>query len=257
MIGEKKHHLISAEFLELMNLDMDRLEVETETMISLQYQFEVQASDFIKFSEVDLQQGTIQGLVNALSNAKRAIDCQVDTVLGCFGLLSQRNFPQKMKKLGDLGMVAPRIVNKVVKARNYLEHEYKKPEKEQVEDAVDIATLFVISLDKALRNFWDSFIISTVVDRVLDEGHPFCDKWITVRYDEEKFDYELSGLIFDEQPTTESRHARNIAPIIIGPHDIGFVELVNLSFSLNNPVSDDEIKQRATQLIHVLSSNDV
>ena len=46
-----------------------------------------------------------------------------------------------MGLLTEIGVVAPRIVTKVVRARNYLEHEYRKPEKEQVEDAVDVTTL--------------------------------------------------------------------------------------------------------------------
>jgi hypothetical protein len=42
--------------------------------------------------------------------------------------------------------VAPRILNKIVRLRNMLEHEFHLPKKTEVEDAVDVATLFLEAL---------------------------------------------------------------------------------------------------------------
>ena len=105
-----------------------------------------------------------RGFVNGLSNAKRAIDCQVEKLLAGLGLPSARSFPKKMALLTELGVIAPRIVTKVVQTRNYLEHEYRKPEKEQVEDAVDVATLFVAALERSLDIFLCEFTIGNLAE---------------------------------------------------------------------------------------------
>ncbi|MEA2075447.1 MAG: hypothetical protein U9O85_06905 [Euryarchaeota archaeon] len=41
------------------------------------------------------------------------------------------------------GIIAPQILKKINDKRNLLEHEFKKPSLEQVEDALDVATLFI------------------------------------------------------------------------------------------------------------------
>jgi hypothetical protein len=244
---------ILCDFLTEMNLDSSRLHVHSSVIESLGYDFEIQTADFIKFAELDLQQNSAHGLVNALSNAKRAIDCQVDTVLGCFGLLSRRNLPQKIELLRNMGMVTPRIVTKVVKARNYLEHEFTMPKRELVEDAVDIATLFTTLLSRALRNFNSGFYISTVVEGIYDDGDPYHDKWISVDFDDEVLQFELQGVIFIEPPTPESRKTRRVGPIYIKSHDKGYIELINLAFSLNDSIAKEEVNQRAIQFLNLAS----
>lgn len=243
-----------SELLKLMDLDLNRIVVEPDVGSILEYELEIKANEFIKFAELDLQQNTDHGLVNALSNAKRAIDCQVDTILGCFGLLSRRSFPQKLEILHEMGIVTPRIVNKVVKARNYLEHEFKKPENEQVEDAVDIATLFVISLEKAIDYFYIDFSIGTRVDGVYDEGFPFSDKRLVINYDEKNRRFNIRGVIFDEPPTPRSRKAHRIERTIISPKEKGYLELIRLANSLRKSFSEEELTLQAIQLIQLLTT---
>jgi hypothetical protein len=243
------------EFLSLMASAVDRFEVELEEMTDLDYdEFDFQANEFIQFAETDLEQGTEQGLVNALSNAKRAIDCQIDTVLGCFGLLSRRNFPEKIKVLGELGIITPRIVRKVVKARNYLEHEFVKPEREQVEDAVDIAKLFVNILDKGLRNFWSHFSINAVADEPDEDGDEYFNKWIHIEYDSKRKQYKLYGAIFSKPPNPGVPVIPLTTEAFIKPKEKGFFELVKLSFSLDKPISESEIKNQAVQFVQLFSS---
>lgn len=241
----------TAELLNQLDLDLSRLKVTWSCQSSLDYQFEIQADEFIRFAELDLQLGTNHGLVNALSNAKRAIDCQVDSVLGCFGLLSRRNFPQKMTALNEMGIVAPRIVNKVVKARNYLEHEFKKPELEQVEDAVDIATLFVISLEQSLRHFTDDFEITSIVEGDYDEGCPLVDKLLFIRYDDEVNQFTLRGLIYDDVPTPDSRKAHYTEQSVIQPKEKGFIELLNLAFSIEKQIPEKDLANKAIKFLQL------
>jgi hypothetical protein len=86
--------------------------------------------------------------VNCLGNSKRAIDSQVDRLVRRLGFLplakkERWNIPTKLKFISDSGLVAPRILRRLNKLRNRLEHEFAAPSKDQVEDALDVTTLFL------------------------------------------------------------------------------------------------------------------
>lgn len=121
-------------------------EPETSGFETIKTNFDISPSKFLKFAEDDLTANYDHCLVNSLSNTKRAIDCQLDSLLIALGLSERAKrwrFPQKIDYLNSIGIISPRILNKINKKRNLLEHEYKNPNKEEVEDALDIALLFV------------------------------------------------------------------------------------------------------------------
>ena len=95
----------------------------------------------------------LRNLANALSNVKRALDCQVETIIFDYAYFTKSkkerwNFPKKLDFIKDQGIIAPRILKKINSIRNLLEHEFKKPSLEEVEDALDIVTLFIGYVDK-------------------------------------------------------------------------------------------------------------
>lgn len=63
--------------------------------------------------------------------------------------------PKKIERLRALGLLAPSLLRKVVNMRNILEHEYETPELEIVEEALDIASLFVMSASAMFIPFDD------------------------------------------------------------------------------------------------------
>jgi len=105
--------------------------------------------EFLKFASEDIKKPTTErGIVNSLSNCKRAIDCQLDNLIEQLGYLplcrhKKWHFPKKIDFIRKSGIIAPRILEKINKLRNKLEHEFKIPSKAEVEDALDIALLFV------------------------------------------------------------------------------------------------------------------
>jgi hypothetical protein len=107
--------------------------------------YELAPDDYLSFAEQDLLANSLSGNLNAIHNAKRAVGCALDSVLWNLGLSSKitKSFPTKLAVIRQMGLVSPRIVGKLVKSRNDLEHEYKRVEASQAEDAVDVATLFV------------------------------------------------------------------------------------------------------------------
>ncbi len=111
---------------------------------SLDTSFTIDAEDFLQQAEDDYEMGGNSALLNVVSNAKRAIHAQIDGVLSALGYkIKNRNTEQKLALFGELGFVAPRILKRVNNARNVLEHEYTVPTMEQVQEAIDLATLFV------------------------------------------------------------------------------------------------------------------
>ncbi len=85
---------------------------------------------------------------NGLSNIKRAIDSQLDILLDYFSLLriSNRkrwNFPKKIDILQNIGVTTPTILKLINKKRNEMEHEFKKPERENVLEYLGIDELFI------------------------------------------------------------------------------------------------------------------
>lgn len=148
--------------------------------------FEITPRQFLQFAEYDLNNRYEHHLVNSLSNIKRTIDCQLDSLLFGFGLFQKSkkerwNFPKKVDTLSQVGIISPRILEKINQKRNLLEHEYRTPEKGQVEDALDVATLFIAYTEKFLFN-------------ALTECRPFHD----IKEDafEVELDYKGSKIIF-------------------------------------------------------------
>jgi hypothetical protein len=139
--------------------------------------FEMKPEDFITFAKADFFSTDAKGLVNALSNAKRAIDCQVDGFLVAIGLDPERlekqigkdgikflnaghlvtGGPFKFRLLQALGFASPAIISRMRRLRNLLEHEYKKPRKKDVSDAIDVAELFVHACRGKMRSPMTSF----------------------------------------------------------------------------------------------------
>lgn len=135
--------------------------------------FNINASDFLRFAKQDYYEGETRGLINAVTNAKRAIDCQVDTVLKIFGVdilkgrnpsiegflsnfqSTESNF--KMKLIEALNLAPSFIVNETRLIRHHLEHFYKEPNVEDVKRSIDVASLFVDAVQGKFRGIMTDF----------------------------------------------------------------------------------------------------
>ncbi|MCK2149434.1 DUF4145 domain-containing protein [Marinobacter alexandrii] len=123
-------------------------------MGSLDFPFDNTGDHYLDAAERDLEHEDNQGNINALANAKRAIDVQIEALIKVLGLKKESSFPGRVERLKEIGVVAPRILNKVNKVRNTLEHEFKSPERAFTEDAVDVATLFVKLTNEIFFGFY-------------------------------------------------------------------------------------------------------
>ena len=97
----------------------------------------------------------------------------------------------KTELLRFLGLPTPNILRKVGQTRNELEHEYKLPPRDKVEDALDIAVLFVHALDRHLETFWGEFYFGNE-DEWRERDFEFSNH-ISFRYDPKKKHLTASG----------------------------------------------------------------
>lgn len=133
----------------------------------LYHSFEVDPRDFLEQAEQDFEAGGKSALLNSITNSKRAIHCQVDQALRSLGIdTGQMHLPQKVELLTSMGFVVPRILKKVNRARNLLEHEYQTPDEATVEEALDLALLFIETTNRRLDIFEDEFYIGNKDEKI-------------------------------------------------------------------------------------------
>ena len=140
--------------------DFGNIEHSGGTSYSVESPFDLKAEDFLKFAEEDIKANEDKDIINSLGNVKRAIENRVDLLHYAFGFRNSRengDFPTKLERLNELGIVAPRILRKINKIRNLLEHQYRLPDKEEVEDAIDIGILFVEYTNQFIYHFVEEF----------------------------------------------------------------------------------------------------
>ena len=140
---------------ELISVIEKGAEVIDEMYDSVSLPWQIHPTEYLHFALSDIGNQGQRGVVNALSNAKRALECQIDSLLLAFGLTQKKkrpNLPAKLAMLQDLGVIAPRILLKLNRHRNELEHEYTCPDHDTVEDFVDIVALFLEATRKYLED---------------------------------------------------------------------------------------------------------
>ncbi len=119
----------------------------------------VKAIDFLHAAYEHLRQGS-DGvrLIDAISNAKRALDCRIQELLFVFGLEGKAQgwpVPKKLDLLEYLHLPAPRILRRLNTFRNVAEHDLNPPNADAVADFVDAVSLFLESTWWYIRSFAD------------------------------------------------------------------------------------------------------
>ncbi len=194
-------------FIEKTPIDWDKAIVQPDDgPIHSECPFNLAPQDFITFAKADIFGKDLRGLINGLSNAKRAIDCQADSFISCLGLdpknLAKQlgtpgleelknsprdvdDSPLKFRLLAALGVATPAIISRMRRLRNILEHEYRKPRRRDVCDAIDVAELFIQACNGHLRSAWQTFSISSGVTNVRHLGIEEAEVQISLCYEPE------------------------------------------------------------------------
>jgi len=138
--------------------------------------FNIKPKDFLRYSKLDFDCKCEQRLVNSLSNAKRAIDCQIDETLSKLGIDFEKsiqagemlielfkidnNLPKKLQIVQALNLAPSFITSNSRNLRNKLEHEYELPTENKVKEIIDIAELFINAVEGKINILESEFIIT-------------------------------------------------------------------------------------------------
>jgi hypothetical protein len=145
-------------------LHQPNLFIIEDTKTSMRYPFEINALHFLDFAEKDIASELPHKYVNALANIKRALDCQVLSIFLALGIPTKKiqklGLAKKLQIIQKLGLVSPRILNKVTTLRNLMEHEFANPDKETVTDMKDVISLFIAYTNTIMMNFSDEVVVA-------------------------------------------------------------------------------------------------
>ncbi|PTY02225.1 hypothetical protein DB347_24450 [Opitutaceae bacterium EW11] len=149
-----------SELISRLGLDPSECIVLSSGGSQIDFTYEVSPYQFLSQAASDLHTGGTAALLNSLTNSRRAILCQMDRVLEALGFDAHSlSTKAKTELLAFLGLPTPAILRKVGDLRNDLEHRYKSPPLDRVEDAHDIAMLFIEAIDRYMDTFWGEFYI--------------------------------------------------------------------------------------------------
>jgi hypothetical protein len=154
-------------------------------------EFELMPEDYLEFAKNNIKSHDIQNGIEGISNAKRAIECQVDLLIKSIGydfkiFDKRRSYPEvkkfinqyyseeqydgltdRLKLLNILGLAPTMVISHVREMRNLIEHEYKIPSFNDVKNAVEIADLFINSSN---RKFSDAPTIMDIGNKIKTNG---------------------------------------------------------------------------------------
>lgn len=103
--------------------------------------------EYLSFAKSDILSNDPRGAINGLCNAKRAIHLTIDCFFEILGLkkrFGKKKFPEKLKFIQDLEAFPTIVINKMNEKRNYIEHEYRSIDIDEVKDFVDITEMFLL-----------------------------------------------------------------------------------------------------------------
>ncbi len=133
--------------------------------------FELMPKDFLRFAKMDFKLKDDRGIINSLTNAKRAIDCQVDEIFEKCGITINDfdyeikefiklfelddDIPLKLKFIHALNLAPSNLISKTRNIRNKLEHSYRKPTISEAKEALDLD-----------NDTDESFLFNSVISRL-------------------------------------------------------------------------------------------
>ena len=177
--------------------------------------FEISPKDFLNFSKQDFKANDKRGFVNALTNAKRAIDCQTDKIFYCIGLdpndfpnsiiesfisnsknPPKKDLPIRLRFLQAIEFAPAKIVADVRNLRHDLEHFYKKPTIELVSSSIELAELFIQATDSKLRTMTDFYFTDTE-KHAKSDGHIWDS--IYIKFESKKKLFSIEGYVGKEK----------------------------------------------------------
>ncbi|HZK95109.1 MAG TPA: hypothetical protein VFC67_12945 [Prolixibacteraceae bacterium] len=226
--------------------------------------FEICPKDFLRFAKQDLKAGDEHGYINSLTNSKRAIDCQIDEAMENLGIKSNKfnpefneflklyNFeediPVKLKIIHIINLAPSLIISKTRTLRNKLEHIYQKPKLSEVKDALDVADLFIRSIEGKFNGMLTDFYFTD------ENNHNEENGWKTIislniSFDTDKLHFKI---------TLKRNKKTVLEEIFIDSNDKEFCGLLGVMISSIDQIEvEDSLKILLKFIGHPIPSQNV
>lgn len=138
--------------------------------------YDISSEEFLDFAENAIASGTKEGIVNAVSNLKRALDCEMDMFFESINIkriFDKKNlkFEKKTQFLANIGLFPIQTINKLNFMRNKLEHEYKTPEIHDLYTYYELVWSVIKILDLYLELLYINGEINLVIHIKNNEYH--------------------------------------------------------------------------------------
>jgi hypothetical protein len=236
-MAKAKNQDITVSFSNLLQksgIDFTHTVIDRDTGTRLNYDFDISPQEFLSFAKADKRVGGKRGKVNALSNAKRAIDSQIDRVFMAIGYKldplpeyfsqfakdfceEKMDVPLKLRVISAFGMAPAAVISDIRNLRNKTEHEYEAPSDLEVKSAVEIAELFLSATELRLMVVWDFRITDSKL---------YKKEYITgICFNLSSVDHTIESYCYDALSNTKSR-------CVIEPNLIEHALIMRLCFLL-------------------------
>lgn len=183
--------------------------------------FEVTPDEFLEFAKQDYINKDKKGLVGAVTNSKRAIDCQIDWIMSYLGYdylnFNEKKYPSIIKAITDLEKneklsgkfslklrfiqvleIAPTfLISQIREIRNKLEHEYILPSEKKAKEAIEIAELFInATQNKMFNKFATDYSIQNKYE---EEERKLVAPYYAIAFDLHEHEIRISYLTEDSK----------------------------------------------------------
>lgn len=115
--------------------------------------FDLYPDDYLSFAKDDLQEWDGQkeelqktkALISCVSNLKRALDAQIECFLEVYGLsepIKRKNLSirKKLEFIAEIRIFSSKTIDRFLRIRNEVEHDFKKPIIKDIEALYDLVT---------------------------------------------------------------------------------------------------------------------
>jgi hypothetical protein len=128
-------------------------------------EFDYYPMDYLEFAELNLnryfqavsERDKENELIACLSNLKRALDCQIECFLESWNLREEcrknnLGLDKKLSFLAEAGLFSSRTIRRFTEVRNRFEHDFQKPQIQDLESLYDLVQAFVAILQNAMSS---------------------------------------------------------------------------------------------------------
>lgn len=157
---------------------------------------------YLGYAQADLNDpSSDRTCVNSLSNAKRSLHFQVDILSEAFGIAHSKlgkrlTFPQKLEFCVKCGVIGPRILGKINRMRNAVEHDYYLPTPDESQDFVDVVELFLHGTDSYIKQFPEWLELESPAEKVF---HGISRKHIKINFPANQGVIKIYSTEFNDQ----------------------------------------------------------